>query len=136
MTEKPGVNLGVIEDMESTLLPDNHVVKARGVWLMDGDTASIFYEGSALGSVQHELSCLKDAIRNLSDVGALFDGCDELNEFTLEENNKKLEWALDQIYELVRNKPRPQPQSVTRRDDGDFDRADYEFGGNFGLGST
>lgn len=104
MIEKPGVNLGVIEDMESTLLPDNHTVKARGVWLMDGDTASIFYEGSALGSVQHELSCLKDAIRNLSDVGLLFDGHDECNEDTHEENTKLMESALDRIYELVKIK--------------------------------
>jgi hypothetical protein len=134
MNEKPGVNLGVIEDMESTLLPDNHTVKARGVWLMDGDTASIFYEGSALGSVQHELSCLKDAIRNLSDVGLLFDGHDECNEDTHEENAKLMEAALDRIYELVSGKPHIRPLRVlTGRDDGDFDRADYEFGANFGL---
>jgi len=42
MNERPGVNLGVIEDMESTLHPDNHTVKARGVWLMDGVRAACF----------------------------------------------------------------------------------------------
>lgn len=31
MTERPGVNFGVIEDMESTLLPDNHTVGKREV---------------------------------------------------------------------------------------------------------
>lgn len=134
MDERPGVNLGVIEDMESTLLPDNHTVKARGVWLMDGDTASIFYEGSALGSVQHELSCLKDEIRKLSNIGELFDGMDECNEDTHEENYKVLEAALDRIYELVSIKPRiHRNPTLTGRNDGDFERADYEFGGNFGL---
>lgn len=133
MDEKPGVNLGVIEDMESTLLPDNHTVKARGVWLMDGDTASIFYEGSALGAVQHELSCLKDAIRALSNVGELFDGMDECNEYTHEANNKVMEAALDQIYELVSIKRRTRSLPLIGSDGSDPRDRDYEFGGNFGL---
>lgn len=40
-------------------------------------------------------------IANLSDVGQLFDGHDECNEHTHEENAKLMEHALDRIFEIV-----------------------------------
>lgn len=44
---------------------------------------------------------LAKRIYQLSDVGDLFDGHDELNEYTCEDNNKLMESALDQIHELA-----------------------------------
>lgn len=93
--------LGVIDDMESTLLPDNHTVKARGVWLMDNGKLTLFLESSAVSDLQHELSCLRDRIRELSDVGAIFDGHDECNEYTHEINYNLLEHAMDKIHAIV-----------------------------------
>jgi hypothetical protein len=44
-----------------------------------------------------------ESVRALSNVGELFDGMDECNEDTHEENYKVLEGAMDRIYELVTN---------------------------------
>lgn len=95
------IELGVIDDMESTLLPDDHTVKARGVWLVDNGRKTLFLESGAVSDLQHELSCLRDKIRELSDVGNIFDGCDHCNEYTHETNYKMLEAAMDKIYAIV-----------------------------------
>jgi hypothetical protein len=60
--------LGVIQDMESTLLPDNHTVKARGVWLMDGERKTLFYESSAVADLQHELSEMMAAAESANNL--------------------------------------------------------------------
>lgn len=65
------LELGVIQDMESTLLPDNHTVKTRGVWLMDGDTKTLFYESCAVADLQHELSLARERIALLEQTEQL-----------------------------------------------------------------
>jgi hypothetical protein len=61
------------------------------------------YAGSLLAAKDAEIAALRREIRALSNVGELFDGMDECNEDTHEENYKVLEAAMDRIYELVSN---------------------------------
>lgn len=65
MDENARYRFGVIEDGSSTLLPDNHEVKARCVWLMDDGTPTLFYDSIALSGVQNELSEARDEIAKL-----------------------------------------------------------------------
>jgi hypothetical protein len=75
----------------------------HNLWIAEKERYQSVYQ--ELIDLQDELSCLKDKIRELSDVGNLFDGNDHLNEFTHEENYKLLEGAMDRIYAIVTGKP-------------------------------
>ncbi len=49
-----------------------------------------------------------DAIKQLSDVGLLFDGADHLNEFTHEANEKHITAALDRIHRIATGEENPE----------------------------
>lgn len=54
------------------------------------------------------LIAIIESVRRLSDVGNLFDGHDELNEFTHEANEKHLTVALGKIHRIVTGKETPE----------------------------
>lgn len=68
MDKNARYKFGVIEDGSSTIIPDNHTVNARCVWLMDDGTPTLFYDSVALGGVQHELSEARDEIAKLRKI--------------------------------------------------------------------
>lgn len=89
ITECDAVAEGVAsveESWHNTLL----VEAQRGDWHLENLTHT---------KLEHQL--LLDAIRQLSDVGDLYDGADHLNEHTHAENEKLLNAALDKIYRIA-----------------------------------
>lgn len=51
-----------IEEMSSTLLPDNHEVKGLGCFIEHEGQKLLFFESSVVSDLQHELSLAKDRI--------------------------------------------------------------------------